>query len=413
MDQLTHRELINLLVSFGVLLLAARLSGEFFRQLKMPLVVGELIAGVCLGPSVLGLFYPDIMHIIFPITGNVKIAFDSIIQIAVILLLFVAGLEVELGLITQQGKTVAATSFLSFIIPLAIGFGIAYFYPELFGFEPKDNRVFALFIGTAMAVSALPVIARTLMDLGIFKTTIGSVIISSAMLIDLMSWLLFTVALAMSRGSIFQSTVISTIGYTLIFAVLMLTGGRLLINKFLPWAERNLSWPGGFLSISMAFAFLGAALTEFIGIHAIFGAFIMGIAFGDSVHVTEKTKDIVTQFVTNMFAPIFFVSIGFKTNFIANFNLQLTVIIIGLAIFTKLVGALLGALWGGFKLKEALIVGFGLNARGAMEIILAMLALQAGIINVELFVAIVVMAVVTSVISGPILQWLIKSGIAK
>jgi Kef-type K+ transport system membrane component KefB len=412
MDQLTHRELINLLVSFGVLLLAARLSGEFFRQLKMPLVVGELIAGVCLGPSVLGLFYPDIMHIIFPITGNVKIAFDSIIQIAVILLLFVAGLEVELGLITQQGKTVAATSFLSFIIPLAIGFGIAYFYPELFGFEPKDNRVFALFIGTAMAVSALPVIARTLMDLGIFKTTIGSVIISSAMLIDLMSWLLFTVALAMSRGSIFQSTVISTIGYTLIFAVLMLTGGRLLINKFLPWAERNLSWPGGFLSISMAFAFLGAALTEFIGIHAIFGAFIMGIAFGDSVHVTEKTKDIVTQFVTNMFAPIFFVSIGFKTNFIANFNLQLTVIIIGLAIFTKLVGALLGALWGGFKLKEALIVGFGLNARGAMEIILAMLALQAGIINVELFVAIVVMAVVTSVISGPILQWLIKSGIA-
>jgi Kef-type K+ transport system membrane component KefB len=282
----------------------------------------------------------------------------------------------------------------------------------LFGFEPKDNRVFALFIGTAMAVSALPVIARTLMDLGIFKTTIGSVIISSAMLIDLMSWLLFTVALAMSRGSIFQSTVISTIGYTLIFAVLMLTGGRLLINKFLPWAERNLSWPGGFLSISMAFAFLGAALTEFIGIHAIFGAFIMGIAFGDSVHVTEKTKDIVTQFVTNMFAPIFFVSIGFKTNFIANFNLQLTVIIIGLAIFTKLVGALLGALWGGFKLKEALIVGFGLNARGAMEIILAMLALQAGIINVELFVAIVVMAVVTSVISGPILQWLIKSGIA-
>lgn len=413
MDQLNHSEIINLLVSLGVLLLAARLAGEFFRQFKMPLVVGELVAGICLGPSVLGLFYPDITQLILPSTGNIKIAFDAIIQMAVILLLFVAGLEVELGLIRQQGKTVATTSFLSFIIPLAIGYGVAYYYPSVFGFEPKDNRVFGLFIGTAMAVSALPVIARTLMDLGIFKTRVGSVIISSAMLIDLMSWLLFTVALAMSRGSIFQSTVLSTIGYTLLFAALMLTGGRILINKFLPWAERKLSWPGGFLSISMAFAFLGAALTEYIGIHAIFGSFIMGIAFGDSVHVTEKTKDIVTQFVTNMFAPIFFVSIGFKTNFIANFDLKLSLIVIGLAILTKLVGAFLGAIWGGFKLKDALIVGFGLNARGAMEIILAMLALQAGIINNQLFVAVVVMAVVTSVISGPILQWLIKSGITK
>lgn len=408
MNQLNHAELINLFLSLGTLLLTARLAGEFFRQLKMPLVVGELIAGICLGPSLLGSFYPDITNLIIPATGNIKIAFEAINQLALILLLFVAGLEVELGLIRQQGKTVFYTSLLSFIIPLLIGYGVAFYYPEWFNFKPDDKRVFALFFGTAMAVSALPVIARTLMDLGILKTKVGTVIVSSAMLIDLVSWLLFTVALAMARGSIFNATVFSTIGYTLLYAIIILTGGRILINKTLPWAEKNLSWPGGFLSISLAFAFMGAALTEYIGIHAIFGAFIMGIAFGDSVHVTEKTRDIVVQFVTNIFAPLFFISIGFKTNFIENFNLQITLLILLLAIVSKLAGAFLGAFLGGFNLKEALSVGFGLNARGAMEIILAMLALQAGIINTQIFVAIVVMAVITSVISGPILQWLTK-----
>jgi Kef-type K+ transport system membrane component KefB len=195
------------------------------------------------------------------------------------------------------------------------------------------------------------------------------------------------------------------------YAVGMLTVGRFLINKSLPWAEKNFTWPGGFLSISLGLAFLGAAFTEYAGIHAIFGAFIMGIAIGDSVHVTEKTRDIVHQFVTNIFAPLFFISVGLKVNFILNFDFKIVMIVLILAIVCKLIGAGLGALWGGLSKKEALAVGFGMNARGAMEIILATLALQAHLIGEHLFVAIVVMAIVTSVMAGPMLQFLLNPSV--
>jgi len=165
------------------------------------------------------------------------------------------------------------------------------------------------------------------------------------------------------------------------------------------------------LALSLSLAFLGAAFTEKIGIHAIFGAFIVGIAIGDSVHFTEKARDIIHQFITNIFAPLFFVSIGFKVNFIANFDLSLVVIITFLAVFTKLLGVGLGALWGGLTLRESLAVGFGMNARGAMEIVLGLLALQAGVITAPLFVALVIMAVVTSIMAGPMLQYFLTGEI--
>jgi Kef-type K+ transport system membrane component KefB len=137
----------------------------------------------------------------------------------------------------------------------------------------------------------------------------------------------------------------------------------------------------------------------------------MGIAIGDSVHVTEKTRDIVHQFVTNIFAPLFFISVGLKVNFILNFDFKIVMIVLILAIVCKLIGAGLGALWGGLSKKEALAVGFGMNARGAMEIILATLALQAHLIGEHLFVAIVVMAIVTSVMAGPMLQFLLNPSV--
>jgi Kef-type K+ transport system membrane component KefB len=323
------------------------------------------------------------------------------------MLLFAAGMEVELSIIRQQGKTALKASFVGLIIPLVIGFFVGREFYHWFGENNSDNvLVFSLFIGTAMAISALPVIARTLMDLNLFKTKVGMIIIAAAMLDDVIGWILFSVVLGMMKHTESWGF-LYTLGFTIVFALVMLTFGRFVINKFLPWAKRKISWPGGVLAISLAFAFLGAAFTEQIGIHAIFGAFIVGIAFGDSVHLNEKTRDIINQFITNIFAPLFFVSIGFKLNFVQNFDLSITLLILGMAIISKLLGAGLGGLWGGLKPKEALAVGFGMNARGAMEIVLATLALQAGVISNQMFVAIVIMAVVTSIMAGPMLQYLI------
>ncbi len=408
MNTLAHNEVISLVLSIGLMLIIARLFGEMFRKLRMPLVVGELVAGVLLGPSLLGRFYPEISHVIFNSNNHVSLAMSGITSISVIMLLFVAGMEVDLSLIRSQGSTAVKTSFVGLIIPFGLGYFFArYFYPMFGSNNSSDVLVFSLFIGTAMAISALPVIARTLMDLGIFRTRIGMIIIAAAMFDDLVGWILFSVILGMMKGAVGHNFIF-TFGLTILYAAIMLSVGRILINKAIPWAQRNFTWPGGFLSISLGLAFIGAAFTEYIGIHAIFGAFIVGIAFGDSVHLTEKTREIVQQFVTNIFAPLFFVSIGFKVNFINNFNLEITVLIISLAISCKLIGASLGAWWGGLKPKEALAVGFGMNARGAMEIILALLALQAKLISEPLFVAIVIMAVLTSVMAGPALALLLR-----
>ncbi len=405
---MSHEEIIHLLLALGSMLLLGRIFGEFFRKLKMPLVVGELVAGILLGPTVLGKYMPEANTLVYTTKGNLGLVLNGITTMSVVMLLFVAGMEVELSVIRQQGKTAFKTSFVGLIIPLALGFGAGYYYHDwMGGTAGKDVIVFALFMGTAMAISALPIIARTLMDLNLFKTKIGMIIIAAAMFDDLIGWILFSVVLGMINTGSDPFHFLYTLGYTILYAVLMLSAGRIIINKSLPWAQKNLSWPGGVLAFSLGLAFLGAAFTERIGIHAIFGAFIAGIAVGDSVHLSEKTREIIHQFVTNIFAPLFFVSIGFKIDFIQNFNAQIVSIVLLLAVVCKLLGAGLGALWGGLSWKESLAVGFGMNARGAMEIVLGLLALQAGVITPPLFVALVVMAVVTSIMAGPMLQYLL------
>jgi Kef-type K+ transport system membrane component KefB len=403
---MNHNDTINLLVAIAVMLLAGRLFGEFFRKLRMPLVVGELIAGVLLGPSLLGKYYPALNDIVFTSKGNVGLVLNGLATVSVVMLLFAAGMEVEFAIIRQQGKTAVKTSLLGLTTTLALAFYAGkMLYPH--AGVGSDELTFSLFFATAMAITALPVIARTLMDLNLFKTKIGMIIIAAAMFDDVLGWMLFSVVLGMMHTGTTSYEFLHTLGYTLLYAVLMLTIGRFLFNRSLPWAQRNLSWPGGILAFSLGFAFLGAAFTEKIGIHAIFGAFIVGIAIGDSVHLTEKTRDIIHQFITNIFAPFFFVSIGFKVDFLANFQWPLVLIVLAIAIGTKLLGSTMGALWGGLKFKQALAVGFGMNARGAMEIVLGLLALQAGLINEQLFVALVVMAVLTSILAGPMLKYLL------
>jgi Kef-type K+ transport system membrane component KefB len=176
----------------------------------------------------------------------------------------------------------------------------------------------------------------------------------------------------------------------------------------LPWIQTRLSWPGGVLGISLGICFLCAGLTEYFGIHAVLGAFIAGIAVGDSVHLRDEAREIIHQFVTNIFAPLFFVSIGLRLDFLQNFDGKLILIVLLLSYVSKIIGATLGARIGGFSKKESLAVGFGLNARGAMEIILGSLALNYGIIEPPVFVALVIMALLTSLTSAPFLRILSK-----
>lgn len=410
MVRLGHADVVQLLIQLGVMLIVGRVFAEIARKLNQPSVIGEIIAGIILGPTILGMISPDTFDSLFPTPSGAGTVLTGIVQVAVVMLLFIAGLEVDLQIVMQQGRQAVSTSVFGLIVPFAIGFTFPYFYPEFFGIADQHQRVtFALFMGTAMAISALPVIVRILMDLNLFRSRMGLLVVASAMVDDVVGWMIFSVILSMiGEGS--SMPVWETALLTVCFAALVLTIGRGLINRILPWVNKSLAWPGGVLSLSLALCFLAAAFTEYIGIHAIFGAFIVGVALGDSEHFSERAKEIVHQFINNIFAPLFFVSIGLRVNFIANFDFALTLAILAIAFFGKILGAGYGTRLGGFTWRESLAAGFGLNARGAMEIILGIIALENGLIGEKVFVSLVIMALVTSMTSGPLMRlWLKKA----
>ena len=391
------------------MLIAGRLLAELARKLKQPAVVGEIIAGIILGPTILGMLAPDLFDTIFPSNGAGSIVLDGFVQVAVVMLLFIAGLEVDLHIVLQQGRSALYTSFFGLVIPFAIGFVFPFYFAEFFGINNDvDKLIFALFMGTSMSITALPVIVRILMDLNIFKSKMGMLVVSSAMINDLIGWLIFSVLLGMIGRKSSDISLLNTILFTLGFTLVMLTLGRNILNRILPWVNKRMAWPGGLLSLSLALCFLSGAFTEYIGIHAIFGAFIVGIALGDSEHMSERAKEIIHQFINNIFAPLFFVSIGLKVNFLENFDLMLTLVIMLIAFAGKIIGSGLGTRLGGFSWKESLAVGFGMNARGAMEIILGLIALEYALINEKVFVSLVIMALVTSISSGPMMKMMIK-----
>ncbi|MCC7302891.1 MAG: cation:proton antiporter [Bacteroidia bacterium] len=410
MNGLNSTELIVLLLSISVMLISSRVLAELGKRWKLPVVMGELFVGILLGPTVLGLISPETFSFLFPPTGNVPIAMDGIFKLSVVMLLFVAGMEVQLPLVLKQGKVAISTSFFSMIIPFATGFAVAWYFPELFGInaEGKIRLLFALFLGTALSISALPVIVRILMDMNLFKTNVGMVIVASAMFNDLFGWLIFSVVLSMA-GQPDNMNIGYTILWVLGFGIFMLTIGKKIIDRILPWVQNKLSWPGGVLSGTLGLCLLCAAFTESIHIHAILGAFIAGIAIGDSVQLHERAREIIHQFVTNFFAPLFFVSIGLKLDFVENFNPVIVGVVLLLSFAGKVLGAYIGARLGGMGTSNSLAVGFGMNARGAMEIILGTLAYQAGLISQPIFVALVVMALVTSLSSGPLMRKFVKT----
>jgi Kef-type K+ transport system membrane component KefB/mannitol/fructose-specific phosphotransferase system IIA component (Ntr-type) len=402
-------ELTVFFLGLGVLLGAARMLGELARKFNQPAVLGEILAGILLGPTLATTLFPELMTWMFPVGGPAAIAREGFTSLAVVLLLLVAGLEVDLSIVWRQGRSAVAVSMTGIFFPFVIGFGIAWFMPAVMGMDASSHKAlpFALFFGIAMSITALPVIAKIMIDLNMFKSEMGSLIMSAAMVDDLLGWLGFAMVLAMLNDT-GGSAVGKTIGMTLLFVLVMISVGRLVSHRLLPLIQAHLSWPGGVLGFVLVTALLCAAFTESIGIHAIFGSFIAGVIIGDSSHLRERTRDTIHQFVINIFAPVFFASVGLHLNFTAAFNPVLVLVVLVIAIVVKVGGCSLGARWAGMARNEALAIGFGMSARGAMEIVLGKLALQAGLITEELFVALVIMALVTSLMSGPCMQRLLR-----
>ncbi len=410
MSSLSHSEITAMFLALGVLLASARVLGEAARRFNQPAVLGEILAGILLGPTVFGALAPEWSTFLFPQTGGGALALDGLMTLAITLFLLVAGLEVDLSSIWRQGKLAINVGVAGVLIPFAVGFGAAWLAPQLMGREAgADPLLFALFMATALSISALPVIAKTLMDLNLYRSDLGMLVVAAAVFNDLVGWIVFAIILGLlGTGPDPAMSIGQTIFLTLFFALFMLTVARWLINRALPWIHAHASWPGGVLGFALALALISAAFTEWIGIHAIFGAFLAGVALGDSRHLRERTRATIEQFVSFIFAPLFFAGIGLKVDFVAQFDLLLVVAVLVIATLGKVLGCGLAGRFSGLGRREAWALGFSLNARGAMEIILGLLALKYGLIGERLFVALVVMALVTSLMSGPLLQKVLR-----
>ena len=368
----------------------------------------RLLAGLLLGPTCFGAVAPGAQQWLFPREGPAAVALDAVVALAVALVLLIAGLEVDLSTVWRQGTAALATGLTGLVVPLAVGGAWAWYAPDWWGMPIGGTPAsFAVFFGAAMAVSALPVLAKIFLDMGLFQSDFGMLVLVAATINNLLAWLTFSVVLGSQTG---DHPLGYTVALTVTFVVLTLTIGRWAADKALVWVQAHLTWPAGVLGFLLLSCLVGAAATEAIGIHAIFGAFLVGIAVGDSSRLREQARHIMHRFVEGVLAPIFVAAIGLEVHFATNFRPALVFRVLALGIALKVLGCSLAARLSGVRGREAWAVGWAMSARGELGIVLGLLAWHAGVIRERLFVALVVLAVVTSGLAAPMLQWLLRRG---
>jgi len=408
-SKLTSAEVLNFLVMVSIVLILSRFLGEICRKFKQPVVVGEIFAGILIGPSLLGSIFPDLFHDLFLSQPRAYGAFDGLSNVGIILLMFIAGMEVDLKQIKKQGRPAASISLLSLVVPFILGFCcIWFFYDYIFSTPASNKFICSLFFGTALSITALTVIVRVLMDLNIMRTKIGGLVLTAAMINDIIGWVMFSVIIQMMNQSKGEDASVSSVLFVLLFVGFMLTIGKWIVNKIILFAAKYMAQPSGVITVGICLCFLGAVFTEYLGIRGIFGAFLIGIAVGDSPYFTHHIQNILQQFIINIIAPLFFASVGLRINFVTNFDLSTVLIILSIASIGKIGGALIGSRLSGLNKNESRAIAFGMNARGSQEIVLGLLALQANIINEQVFVGLVVMTMVTILMAGPLMKYFLE-----
>jgi Kef-type K+ transport system membrane component KefB len=400
MPKLSGAELFLFIVQILSLLGLSKLLGEVARKLKQPAVIGEILAGIILGPTILGTLFPGAFDWLFANSGGAGIALDGLISLSVVFLLFVVGLEIDLKGLAKQRKAVGIISGLGIIIPLIVGAIVGWL---MFGLSnpPIERGLFALFMGAALSISALPVIAKVLLDLNLLKTHhSSSLIIGVATINDIVGWLLFTLVLSLSGHAAAHTSMAVTLVLTVALALSAVTWLQRFMNWLLEKVYGLFPNNGSVIGVTVFCMLLLSLFTEYIGIHAVFGAFIVGIAVNTSPRFNHEMRESIHSFTLNILAPLFFAAVGLKINFLEGFNLWIVLVVLVAAYFSKMLAGYFGAKLAKLPTNEGLAIGLGITARGGMGIILAIIALDTHLINAQIFEALVIMAIVTSISAG-------------
>lgn len=396
-------ELKTLLLQIVVVYFVARVLGWLFEKLRQPRVVGEILAGILLGPSLLGWLFPSALSLLFPAQGLGP--FYSLSQIGLLLFMFQVGLTLDLQQVRKHGSAVILTSNVSVLLPLAAGVLLALFLHARLSSPAVPLSVFALFMGTAMSITAFPVLARILMERNLLQTHVGSVAISCASVDDVTAWCLLALLSARVHSSSGSSLGFALAGLAT-YVLLMIFVLRPVINRIQASREDKVTVDS--LAILLIFMFFSAWTTEWLGVHALFGAFFAGVVLNRDAALARNVAEKLGT-VTTVLLPLFFAFTGLRTSVRLLNGSALwfyCFLIILVAVLGKLVGSAVSARSMGMEWRAALSVGILMNTRGLVELVILNVGLDLGVISPTLFSMMVIMALVTTLMTTPLLDLL-------
>jgi len=402
--------LLKVIIQLIVIIAAARISGAAFRRLGQPVVCGEIAAGLILGPSLLGRFFPGIFRTVFdPSVGQI---FSIFSQVGLVLLMFLIGLEFDFGHLSENRSTALSVSLVGIVLPFGLGFALGKAMHEQLGLSGSWVN-FSLFMATAMSITAIPILGRIMIELNLNRTRIGSLTISAAAVDDASGWIILALVTAIVRSTFDPIKMTIMVGGVIAYGLAMALAVRPLVYRAF---EAVLRKNGGNLTLDslavlLILMLLSAAATNLIGIFSIFGGFMFGAILYDQQELREAVNRRLQDFVTVFFLPIFFTYTGLRTDIgsMAGGGLWIFCgLVLLAAVVGKFGGCTLAARANGLPLREASIIGVMMNTRALMELIVINIGYDLGIIPKTVFFMLVVMAVVTTYMTTPILRRLMR-----
>jgi Kef-type K+ transport system membrane component KefB/nucleotide-binding universal stress UspA family protein len=397
------------LAQIVLLLLVGRLMGEAMQRIGQPAVMGQLIAGILLGPSVFGAIWPEAQRAVFAANPQQKSMIDGVSQLGILMLLLLTGMETDLRLVKQAGRAAISASIAGIAVPFACGFALGELLPAAMLPKPDQRIITSLFLGTALSIASLKIMAMVVREMGFMRRNVGMTLIASAIIDDTVGWVIVSIILGLAvHGRVDALALGQSVLGTAIFLAASFTLGRRLVFSIIRRTNDNFVSEVPVVTAILVIMGTMALITHLIGVHTVLGAFVAGILVGESPILTRHIDEQLRGLVVALFMPIFFSLAGLQADLTIFRDPTLFFLTVGLILIAslgKFAGAFLGGAFGGLSARESLALGCGMNARGSTEVIVASIGLSMGALSQDLFTMIVAMAVVTTLAMPPTLRW--------
>ncbi len=392
-----------------VLLLVGRLLGEGMQRIGQPAIMGQLLAGILLGPSVLGAALPDLQHVLFPSAAGQKTMLDAVSQLGILLMLLLTGMEMDLALIGKMRRAAFSISIAGIAVPFLAGAALGELLPAGLLPRPELRLITSLFLGTALAISSVKIVAVVVQDMGFVRRRVGQLIIASAIIDDTIGWIVIAIIFGLAlHGGVEPLPILFSIVGTLLFLGASLTLGQRIVSAVI--RRVNDHFVSEFAVVTAILVMMGcmALMTSAIGVHSVLGAFVSGVLIGRSPILTEHIRERLRGLTVGLFMPVFFGTAGLSADLTVLRDPALLLVAAGLVVIAslgKFAGAYVGGILAQLPGRESLALACGMNARGSTEVVIATIGLSMGALSQTLYSMIVAMAVVTTTAMPPMLRW--------